>query len=202
LFALLAAAPPTTAPVDQSTPKGALKLFSKALDEGDRKTILASLAADSDQDRKVAAATADLAEAMAQLRSATLKTFGPDKSRALGVDPTSATDAAQRIDTAIETIEGDKATVRAADNEGPPTQLIRRDGKWLMPVAELSKDVESADVDKNLADIAQQIKVMREITTEVAAGKFKSAVDARQALDERIVGSAMPATRASTKPAE
>jgi hypothetical protein len=202
ILLLVGALAPTTAPVNQSTPKGALKLFSKALDSGDRNAILASLAADSEQDHKVAAATADLAEAVAQLRAATVKAFGPEKSRALGVDPTSQSDAAQRIDTAIETIEGDKATVRAADNEGPPTQLVRRDGRWLMPVAELSKDVESADVDKNLADIAQQIKAMREIAAEVAAGKFKTAVDARQALDERIVGSAMPATQASTRPAK
>src|SRR5262245_419159 len=107
ILLLVGALAPTTAPVDQTTPKGALKLFSKALDAGDRKSILQLLAADSDQDRKVATATADLAEAMAELRAATIKSFGPEKSRALGVDPTSQADAAKRIDTAIETIEGD-----------------------------------------------------------------------------------------------
>src|SRR6266511_1350471 len=57
---LVAAAAPTTAPIDQSTPKGALKFFAKSLDTGDRKSILEVLAADNEKDRKVAAATADL----------------------------------------------------------------------------------------------------------------------------------------------
>src|SRR5688572_20687621 len=96
VLCLLVAAAPTTAPFDQSTPKGALKIFARALDTGDRKVILEILACDSDQDKKVAAATADLAEAAAQLRAAAIKHFGQDKSRALGGDPAASTDALAR----------------------------------------------------------------------------------------------------------
>jgi hypothetical protein len=196
---LLACAAPTTAPLDQFTPKGALKIFAKALEAGDRRAILESLAATNDQERRIAAATAELAAVSAELRAATTKAFGAEPSRALGVDSAAAHDAAARIDSASATIDGDKATVRAEGNEGPPMLLVKRDGKWRVPVSELSKDVEAADIDKNLADVAAQIKVMRQVAADVAAGKYKSAVEARQALDERIVKGAVPATAPATK---
>jgi hypothetical protein len=201
LLLLLAAVAPTTTPLDQATPKAALKAFSQSLDAGDRNAILSFLAADTDQEKKIAAMTADLAEAAAQLRAATIKAFGEKDARPLGVDPTAAAAATARIDSSIETRDGDKVTIRPADNEGPPMTLIQRDGKWLLPVAELSKDVEKSDIEKNLGDIAAQIKVMREVASEVAAGKFQSAVDARQALDQRIVKGALPATEPATTPA-
>jgi hypothetical protein len=201
MFVMLAGAAPTTIPIDQSTPRGALKVFSRALDAGDRKAIAASLAADSDQDKKIAAMTADLAEAAASLRKASIKAFGAEASRPLGVDPAASADAIARIDSSIESLDGDRATVRPADNEGPPMTLIKRDGQWLVPVSELSKDVKPADIERNLADIAAQIRVMHEIAAEVAAGKFATAVNARQVLDQRISRLAMPATApATTRP--
>jgi hypothetical protein len=199
---------PTSAPVDPSTPKGALKVFSRALDAGDRDIILQMLAADSEQDHKLASATADLAVATAQLRQAATKAFGDAKSRALGVDPGAQPAAMARIDAAAETIIDAAAVVRTADNEGPPMKLVKRDGKWRLPVAELSKDVEAADLDKNLADVAAQVGLTRVLADEVAAGKFATATDARQALDQRILKATMPqlmpgtTTASATRPAK
>ncbi len=192
---------PVTAPSDRSTPKAALKAFAHALDSGDRAKILEMLAVDTDQDRKLAGATADLAQASAHLRKGAIATFGEEKSRALGVDPTAAAAAAARLDAATESITGDTAVVRTADNEGPPMSLVRKAGAWLIPVGELSKDVEPADIDRNLADVAMQTGLMRALADEVAAGKFPTATDARQALDQRILRATMPALDAATQPA-
>lgn len=204
LLLTLAAAPataPTSAPFDQSTPKGTLKVLSRALDAGDRKTILQILSAASDSDRKLADATADLAEANVQMRRAAIKAFGEVKSRALGVDPEALSAGFTRIDTATEAITGDSAIVTQPGNEGPPMSLVKTDNQWRLPVAELRKDVEAADVDRNIADVQTQIGLMKEIATEVAAGKFATAADARQALDQRILKGAMSPLVPTTAPA-
>ena len=195
---------PTSAPFDASTPKGALKIFSRALEAGDRTAILDSLAATTDQEHKLAAATADLAAATATLKASALKAFGQAKSRPLGVDPDAGTTAAARIDASTETIDGDTAVVRMLDNEGPPMSLVKQAGKWRLPVNELTKDVEAADIDKNLADVTIQIGLMRSLAKEIDAGKYATAMEARTALDQRIrqgaAGQIGATTKAATEP--
>ena len=178
---------------DQSSPKAALKSFARSLEAGDKQAIMRLLAADSAQDKKLAEAASDLAEATARLREAAVKKFGPDLSRALGNEPGGAEEAVKRIDQSEEKIDGEKAAVKPKENEGPPLNMVKRNGKWMLPMSELSKDVEPADLEKNLADMSRQIKLLRELTDEVAAGKYKTAVDARQALDKRIMQASMPA---------
>jgi hypothetical protein len=182
----------TDTPADPSTPKGALKALAKALDAGDRAAVLELLAANSEQERRVAAATADLAEATVGLRRVATRAFGEKASRPLGVDPGATPEALARIDAATVDLKGDRATLRTPQQEGPPIVLARQGNTWRVPVSELSKDVEAADVERNLKDVAEQTRLMRELTAEVAAGKYKTAADARQALDQRILHSAMP----------
>jgi len=180
------------APGDQSSPKAALKSFARSLEAGDKQAIMRLLVTDSPQDKKLADAASDLAEATAHLRDAAVKTFGDKQSEALGNQPGGADEAVKRIDQSEEKIDGDKATVKPKENEGPPLNMVRRDGKWMLPMSELSKDVEPADLEKNLSDMSRQIKLLRELTDEVSAGKYKTAIDARQALDKRIMQASMP----------
>jgi hypothetical protein len=200
-----ATAPVTTAPVDPTTPKGALKSLAQALDAGDRSAVLNLLSASSPQEQKIADATADLAVATAALRRAAIKSFGEQASRALGVDLGATPEAMARIDAARVELDGDKATVRTAEAEGPPMVLVRRDGAWRLQVALLIKDVEAADIERSLHDVADQTRLLRELTAEVIAGKFKTAAEARETLDKRILKSAMPeiepASHATTTPA-
>jgi hypothetical protein len=190
---------PTTSPaVDASTPKGALKALAAALDAGDRSAVLALLSATTPAEQKVADATAGLAEASALLRKAATKTFGEEAARPLGVQSGATPEAIARIDSAKVQFAGDRATVRPAQTEGPPMVLMRIGNAWKVPVSELSKDVEPADVDRNVAALLDQAKLMRELSEEIAAGKYKTASDARQVLDRRIVQSALPATGPAT----
>src|SRR4051794_38697287 len=93
LFALIGATTrsPTTAPSDSSTPRGALRMFTIALDAGDHDGILALLDAQTDQEKKLANATADLAAASAELKNAAVQKFGAEKSQALGADEAGVT---------------------------------------------------------------------------------------------------------------
>jgi hypothetical protein len=189
---------PATAPADASTPKGALKALAQALDAGDRKAVLELLWAQSPSEQKTANATADLAEAAAGLRRAAAKAFGDEAARPLGVEVGATPQALDRIDAARVHLDGERATVRTENAEGPPMVLARSNGVWRVPVGELSKDVEPADVERTVSALASQAKLLRELTAEVAAGKYKTAADARQALDKRIVQSAFPQSGPST----
>ena len=186
---------PATTQVDAaepSTPKGSLKALAQALDAGDRAKVLELLAADTEAERNWARATAELAEATAALRRSASDAFGVEASRPLGVDRAATGDALARIDAATVTLTGDRANVRAASEEGPPLVLIRRDRTWLVPVSEFSKDVETADLDRASRALADETRLLRELAVEVSTGKYKTATDARQALDRRIMQSAMP----------
>jgi hypothetical protein len=56
-----------------------------------------------------------------------------------------------------------------------------------VPVGELSKDVESADVQRSIDAMNEQAKQMKAMAGEVEGKKYKSAVAAREELDQRII---------------
>ena len=190
--AVVTTVPATTQAADPSTPRGALHALARALDAGDRQIILELLWSDSDAQRRWASATADLAEATAALRRSAMQGFGAEASRPLGVDLAATPEAVARIEAAEVAITGDRAIVRTAGEEGPPLVLARRDGTWRVPVAEFLKDVESPDLERAVTLLSEETRLLRELADEVAAGKYKTATDARQALDQRILQSAQP----------
>ena len=190
--------PAATAAADPSTPKGALKALARALDAGDRAAVLERFATDDEVQRR-------WAEATAILRRSAVAKFGAAGSRSLGVDVSAGPEAAARIDAAETVTEGDKAMLRSPQEEGPPLVVVRKGGQWRVPVSEFSKDVEPADLDRVAKSLTDEARLLRELATEVETGKYKSAADARQALDQRIMQSAMPrqpppAHGAATKP--
>jgi len=191
---------PTSAPIDQTTPRGTLKLLAKALEAGDRKMLLEVFDTSSPSEKKLADATAALAEATAELRRASVKAFGEQASRPLGIE--AAGEAMARVDASIEKIDGDKATVTSPVDPSDSLLLVQRDKKWRVPMAQFSGGaVDAADLEKNLHDTAEQAKLLKAVAVEVTAGKFKTAMDARQELDKRIIQSAMPQGAAATVPA-
>jgi hypothetical protein len=198
--AAAAATSPTSAPVDQSTPKGALKMLARALETGDRKVLLELLDAGSPSERKIAEATAGLAEATAELRRASAKAFGETAARPLGVDVAAVADAMARVDASVEKIDGDQATVTSTLDPTDSMLLVQRDRKWRVPMAQISGAINAADLEKNLHDTDEQVKLLKALAGEVAAGKYKTAIEARQELDRRIIQSAMPQGAAATAP--
>jgi hypothetical protein len=195
------ASAPTSAPVDSSTPKGTLKMLTKALDAGDRKVLLELFAAETPAEQKVADATASLAEATAVLRRASAKAFGEAASKPLGVSSDAVAEAFARVDASTETIEGTRATVSSPEDRGESLVLVLKDAKWRVPMSQIAGPAQGAELEQNLKDSAEQAKVFNAIADEVAAGKFKTAIDARQELDRRIMKLAMPATAPASAPA-
>ena len=162
-------------------------MLAQALAAGDRAGVLDRLFTNSPQEKQLADATADLAEATAQLRKAAVAAFGESGAGPLGADLSASPEALKRIDAARVELDGDKATVRPGESDGPPVVLVRRDGVWRVPVGELSKDVESADVQRSIDAMNEQAKQMKAMAGEVEGKKYKSAVAAREELDKRIM---------------
>jgi hypothetical protein len=201
----LHAAPATTTtttkaaqiPADQSTPRGALKLLARALETGDREKVLMVLYSGNALEKKIAAATADLAAANGAVRDAAIKAYGEEAAKKFVAG--SLSEASDRIDSAAEKIDGDRATVNTAEDDAEPLTLIRVDGKWVIPLTSVATGVAQTDVDRNLEDVQAQIHLLRSVGDQIAQGKFKTVEEARAALDRELMQAAIKGS--STLPA-
>lgn len=206
----LRAAPATTSttthaakiPADQSTPRGALKLLAQALETGDGGKVLLVLHAANATETKIAAATADLAAANGAVRNAAIKAYGEEAAKKFVAG--SLSEASDRLDSAAEKIDGDRATVNTAEDDAEPLTLIRVDGKWVIPLTSVATGVAQTDVDRNLQDVEAQIHLLRSVGDQIAQGKFKTVEEARAALDRELMQAAIKGstTLPATAPGE
>lgn len=195
--------PASTAPAQNLNPEAAhakdvLKLLARALDDGDRARILELLWADTDEQRNWVSATADLAQASAELRRAAVAGFGAQASQPLGVDTAATPQAIQRIERAQVSIDGDRAVVQSTEEGSAPLRLIRRPQGWRLPVAEFCRDADPEEMQRAIDALSAEARLFRELAGEISAGKYTNGVDARQALDRRLVKFAMPQLEPST----
>jgi hypothetical protein len=189
-----------------ATPKGALKLLAAALRDGDADRIRQVMYASNAAESRMVAAMADMAKAMAALQRAAVKAFGREGAKEV-VGDTDATDTESkaRIDSAEVKVQGDTATVTMEDGEEAPVVLKRVDGKWRLPMSELSRGADLAALEERLAGLAEQSKLVRELADEVGAGKYASPAQAHEAWQSRAMQASMrrpPAQRAEKKPEE
>jgi hypothetical protein len=196
-----AAVAPSTA-----TPKGALKLLAAALRDGDADRIKQVMYASNSSESRMVAAMADMAKAMAALQRSAVNAFGREGAKEV-VGDTDATDTESkaRIDSADVKVQGDTATVTMEDGEEAPVVLKRVDGKWRLPMSELSRNADLTALEERLAGLAEQSKLVRELAEEVGAGKYASPAQAHEAWQSRAMQASMrraPAQRAEKKPEE
>jgi hypothetical protein len=197
----LAAAPqtrPTTLPADPATPRGALRNLNQAVRSGDVAAIRQLFLVTSPAESRMVEADASMAAALARLRVAALRAYGPQGADVVtGDSDAGAADSAARIDTADVTVTGDVATVVYRDEKDSPFVLKKSGGQWKVPVSQLGKPLDAATLDERLADLAVQQKVVEQLTREIEQRKFAAAEEAREAWRTRILQAAtsQPATR-------
>ena len=90
-----------------------------------------------------------------------------------------------RIETAEISVQGDTATVIYSDDRDAPFVLKRVDAQWRVPVNQLSKPLEPAELEQRLEDLTIQRNVVRLITQQIKAGAFANAEQAREAWQNR-----------------
>jgi hypothetical protein len=173
---------------DTTTPKGALKALAAALRDGDGERIRQVMAAANPAETRMVAAMADMARAMADLQKAAVKAFGPEGAKEV-VGDTHATDAAgrARIDAAEVRVQGDTATVVVSEGEDTPVVLRKVGGQWKVPMAELSKNADPNVLDERLDELAEQRKLVAQLTKEIGDGEFNSPTQAKDAWQSRAM---------------
>lgn len=191
---------------DTTTPKGALKALAAALRDGDADRIRQVMDATNAAETRMVAAMADMAKAMADLQKAAVKAFGPDGAKEI-VGDTAATDAEgrARIDAAEVRVQGDTATVVVAEGEDTPVVLRRVGGHWKVPMAELSKNADATVLDERLAELAEQRKLVVQLTRELGEGQFNSPAQAKDAWQSRAMQAVTrkpPARKPQAEPAK
>jgi hypothetical protein len=198
-----ATAPASSIPTDHSTPRSALRVLADAMAAGDAKAILGVFYASNPQEQKMAQAMVDVATSYAGLQKDAVAAFGTDSAKVITGD-TAAIQAQglARLASATEKVEGDKATVIVGDGtEEPPVSLVKHEGKWKWPVSEMAKGIDAAQIEQGIADAATQAKLYNEAAEEVRAGKFKTAGEVRQAMEQRVMQMALARHKAVTQPA-
>jgi hypothetical protein len=196
-----AAAVPST-----TTPKGTLKLLAAALRDGDAERIRQVMYASNASEARMVAAMADMAKAMAALQRSAVKAFGREGAKEV-VGDTDATDTESKahIDSADVKVQGDTATVTMEDGEEAPVVLKRVDGRWRLPMSEMSRGADLAALEERLAGLSEQSKLVRELAEEIGTGKYASPAQAKEAWQSRAMQASMrrpPAARAAVKKPE
>lgn len=190
---------PMTAPVaDHSTPRGALRVFSTAMRNGDAAEIKRMFIATTPRERSMVACVAELASAFALLHQSAVKAYGDDEARQFTQDSdAAAAEALARIDSADIAVNGDSATVTYKDQTQLPFLLKRVDGEWKFPVSNLGRPSDPADLDQQLAELSLQASIVRQISAEIQDGKFATAQKAAQTWHTRLLQAAtsQPTTR-------
>lgn len=211
LIALLqaASAAQQPAPADASTPRGALKALTVALDAGDEAAMRRLIAADSPEQQAWADAMIGFSVALSKVRAQAEATFGAEAARAIVGDTAAATAAAmQQIDQSTEELDGDRATVRSATPEDRPL-VVRRapggGGAWVVPVAAITGDAKAEEFPPVTERLRRQAAAVQSVTAEIASGALATPEQAAQALQRRQfearVQADQPPAGAATRPA-
>ena len=69
--------------------------------------------------------------------------------------------------------------------------LKRIDGRWRLPMSELSRGADLSALQERLAGLAEQSKMVRELAEEVGAGKYATAAQAHEAWQSRAMQASM-----------
>ena len=192
--------------VDQTTPRGALKVLTQALDMGDVETIRRVLLVESPQQQAWADAMIALSQATGRLQKQAVATFGAEGARALVGDTAGATMLAMaQLDTFTEELDepGLTATVRSGFADERPMVVKKIDGRWRVPVDSFTGGAPADQLRDVAARLERQAAAIVQVVEDVAAGKLATPESAGEALQRRQLEAVLqPATTApaSTRP--
>jgi hypothetical protein len=169
-------APVTTQPVsiDTSTPRAAVRTLAAALYAGDADALRVVLyAGTTELEREITTATIDMAVALATFRQAAVAQFGEADVAEAMADPVAQQGAAvARIDSAVETITGDTATL-GQPNE-PPVVLKRATTGWTVVTGAVSPSDSPDAVQERIGGIQRQAEVLRFMAEDIRADRHRS----------------------------
>ena len=206
LAAAAPVAPPTTvaatAPVlDQSTPKALLRSFYASRGEVDEATLRSLLHAATPLEQQIVDSVVKIELANARLRSAEREKFGKSSTTAPVGSQTMNGESTAEIDTFVEKIDGDHATVTPPRPSTTSFDFVRVNGKWKLPVSAMTGKLASGATPDAMNAVAKaQVEVIDQLTADVRGGKFASQEQVHQELNKRLADRIAAATRTQTTP--
>jgi len=196
-----ATAPATAPAIDQSSPKALLRSLFASHGEVDRGALRSLLHAASPVEQKILDSVVQVEMANSRLRAAEREKFGKPTTAPSSVPGPVPREAIAEIDSFVEKVDGDNATVRPPKYPTLAIALIRVDGKWKLPISSLLGKVDPATADTLDASTHAQIAIIDGVAAEVKAGKLTSEEQVRQELVKRLAERLAAATRSAIPPA-
>ena len=189
--------------LDTSTPKGAAGLFFKAMEEGkvdDAKAV----AIGSEKQLKMLDLLVPMVSNFKALEAAAVKKWGEEGRKVLS-DGNNSMDFAGELEKATVEENGDAAVIKTASNkEKEPMKLKKADGKWKVDLSSIPSD--GLDDPKAATMLGAMGKIAKETADEIAADKYKTAAQAKEAMGQKILplllggGLGQPGAAPATEP--
>ena len=176
-------------PADKSdSPKQALVAQDAAARAGNVDEDMSFYLTDGEEQKKLAHTIAEGDVALSKLRDAVENKFGKDLATA--VVHSAGTEDIADINSAIEKVEGDNATLEWK-NHADPLHMTKVDGKWKISLPAMLKGADSAALQRLDASIREMTGELLKIAALVSHNKFRSGEGVRdrvQDLHDRLFG--------------
>ncbi len=188
-------------PINTASPRGTMKVLSQAMEAGDAAGIKKVMHAVNPAEEKMVDAMSAQAEAIGKLKSASVAKFGAQEAKKLVGDTASQLSQAMlTFDAAGEKIEGNNATVTPQGDPQQAIHLVKDGSDWKLSVAEMAKQVPAGQIDRALADMNLQAKILNEIADGITKGQYKTPEEAGKDLQQKLIRAAMEQAAAATAP--
>jgi hypothetical protein len=196
-----ATAPVAVAPLDQTSPRGTMKLYFTAGAHSDGDALGSLLLASNFPEEHMIAALVAARNCDRDLTAALMKKY-PDNWK---VDPRVEAEKQlpavyNTIDQSDQEISGNIATLQAPGAKSPLTfRLVA--GKWFIPLASIIGSPPPEELEQRSHQIMIQANTMRSAIDDVNAGKYATQDAATSDIKKRMMEAALADHQAATQPA-
>lgn len=164
------------------SPKAALQAQDAAAMAGKTDEDMSYYHAESDQQKSLARAAAELDVAIAKIRKAVEQKFG--KELAASVARAAGSVDLHDIDVATEKVEGDKATLEWSRPDLPSLHMVKADGKWKISLTEMLSGVDPGQVDQMIKSVRHLTGDLDKLDQLVEHDKFRSGQGVRDRVQD------------------
>jgi hypothetical protein len=184
-------------PVDQTTPRGTLKVFALAVQEAQGEKVRQCLHTTKETEARYAQRYAEVSVAMGRFRSAMLEHFG--EKAAMTLRALAPIREGHHIDAAVEQIKGTEALVEIKGDRPETIALVQVEGKWKIAISKMIAGRSASEARSDLEAMSALADAYIETAKQVRDGRHKSAPAAVNAL-RKNVEKRLPQAKPKEKP--
>jgi hypothetical protein len=180
---------------DLSSPKKAATAFALALQKGDF-AALKNVTTGAAEDYSLMQSITGMTAAANKLHDAIVTRFGAEEGKKIPIGTGDPADIPRQIEESDEKLEGDSASItKKGAIEGNSVKLKKSGAAWKV---DLSQFPQKQQIATQAPMLDATGKVLAQAATDVAAGKYRSATEASDDIQQRM----MAAMASMVKPAQ